>query len=154
MLTTEELQELEKEFIEFLILNGIAAKDWLSIKTEHPQKAMRMVELFSDVVFNRILRQTRFLERREQKELKTLQCLDEKFILVGLNASKIHDANLSDENYMKAAIADPPSGLEIYTSDIAYNKSREEEIFDLVENGFEIADGKLFKTLCLVLADS
>lgn len=154
LLSNEELNELEQEFIKFLILNGIAADDWKAIKEKHPQKAMRMIELFSDVVFDRIMRKTQFLERREKKELKALQCLADKFVLVGLNASKINEADFTSPDYFKAALNHPPEELEIYTLEMKYGKSREEAVFDMTEKGFVISDGKLFKTLCLALADS
>lgn len=43
LLTHEELIELEKEFIDFLILNSIVASDWMKIKNEEPEKATRFI---------------------------------------------------------------------------------------------------------------
>lgn len=154
LLSQEELAELEQEFIEFLILNGIAADDWKAMKEQHPDDSMRMIELFSDVVFDSIMRKTQFLELRDKRELKTLQCLEDKFVLVGLNASKTHEADFTDSQYVESALSTPPSNLEVYTVEIKYEKPRGEEVFQLMERGYEISDGKLFKTLCLALADS
>ena len=72
LLTIEELKEMEKEFVEYLILVGIAADDWVKLKDEEPEKAENIVCLFSDVVFEKIMRETQFLEKREAKELKAL----------------------------------------------------------------------------------
>ncbi len=151
LLTHEELIELEKEFIDFLILNSIVASDWMKIKKEDPEKAERVIHLFSDVVFEKIMREAQFLEMRNESELKTFQCLQDKFIVVGLNASKIKDANLKDNEFIKRALQNPPSNLEVYTTEIPYKSSREEELFKMTEIGFQISDGKLFKTLCLAL---
>ena len=73
--------------------------------------------------------------------------------MTGLNASKIHESNLLDSEYLKKAIQNPPSNLEVYTSEIPYKLSREEEVFKMTNEGFSISDGKLFKTLCLVLPE-
>lgn len=151
LLTHEELIELEKEFIDFLILNSIDASDWMKIKNEEPEKATRFIHLFSDIVFEKIMRETQFLELKGESELKAFQCLQDKFIVVGLNASKIKDANLKDNEFIKRAIQNPPSNLEVYTTEIPYKSSREEELFKMTERGFQISDGKLFKTLCLAL---
>ena len=158
LLTIEELKELEKEFVEYLILVGIAADDWVKLKDEEPEKAENIVHLFSDVVFGKIMRKTQFLEQRKTEELKVLQCLKDRFVVIGLNASKIHaspsgahETNLLDSEYLKKAMQIPPSNLEVYTTEIPYNLSREEDIFNLTKEGFSISDGKLFKTLCLVL---
>ena len=157
LLTIEELKEMEKEFVEYLILVGITADDWVKIKNEDPENAENIVHLFSDVVFEKIMRDTQYLEQRHAKELKALQCLKDKFVLIGLNALKIpaspggNEANLLDSEYLKKAMQSPPSNLEVYTTEIPYKLSREEEIFKMTKEGFDISDGKLFKTLCLVL---
>jgi hypothetical protein len=151
LLSNKELVELEKEFIDFLILNSIVASDWANIKNEDPAKAERIIHLFSDVVFEKIMRKSQFLEWRGESGLKALQCLKDKYIVVGLDASKIAGANLKEEKYMKMAIENPPQNLEVYTTEIPYTSSREVEMFELIEKGFQISDGKLFKTLCLVL---
>lgn len=151
LLTREELEEMEKEFVEYLILNGIAADDWVKIKEEDTDGAEQIVHLFSDVVFEKIMRKTNFLEYRSAKVIRVLQCLKEKFVLVGLDASKIQDANLKDPEFMKKAMQNPPENLEIYTKDMAYEVSREKEIFKMTEAGYQISDGKLFKALCLAL---
>lgn len=97
------------------------------------------------------MKETQFLELRGESELKAFQCLQDKFIVVGLNASKIKDANLKDNEFIKRAMQNPPSNLEVYTTEIPYKSSREEELFKMTESGFQISDGKLFKTLCLAL---
>ena len=151
LLSKEELEELEQEFIEYLILNGIASDDWLNIKKENQEEAEHIVMLFSDVVFEKIMRNVNYLEWRSSKEIKVLHCLKEKLVLVGLNASEIQEANLEDAVYMNSAIKNPPLHLKVYTKDIPYESSREEEIFKMTVLGFHIADGALYKTLCMVL---
>ena len=136
LLSDEELIELEKEFIEYLIFNGIVATDWVKLKTENPEKAQNIVHLFSDVVFEKIMRTTQFLEWKGTHEMKALQCLKDKFVIVGINASKIHGADLSDGEYVKAAIKNPPSKLQVYTKEIPYDQNREEEIFKMTFSDF------------------
>ncbi len=151
LLTDEELNEMEKEFVEFLILNGTVASEWVKLKETDPEKTNTIIHLFSDVVFEKIMRTTQFLEWKGIHELKSLQCLKDKFVVMGLNASKIHDADLSNDEYVSKAMKNPPSKLEVFTTEIPYERPREEEIFKLTELGYQISDGKLFKTLCLVL---
>ena len=151
VLTFEELEELENEFVEYLILNGITADDWAKIKADEHEQAQKIIHLFSDVVFEKIMRKTQFLELRDKHEVKVLQCLKDKFVLVGLNASNIYEADLTDSTYLQASVADPPSELEVYTSEISFKQSREQEIFIMTQNGFMISNGDLFKALCLAL---
>ena len=66
LLTIEELQEMEKEFVDYLILNGIYSDDWVSLKNDDPDKVQKIIHLFSDVVFENIMRKTQFLKQEVQ----------------------------------------------------------------------------------------
>ena len=150
----EELRELEKEFVEYLVVNGITAADWEKIKKEHAAKASHIIELFSDVVFESIMRKVRFLEWRTTYELKAFQCLENKLVLVGMSSDVSSGIDFTSAEFIKTAMDNPPSGLKIYTTEKPYNKVREIELFEMVQAGAVIADGKLFKSLCLALPPS
>lgn len=152
LLSSAELHELEKEFIDYLILNGIEAKDWEMLKRDKKQDAEKVIELFSDVVFEKILRNTRYLEWRSRKDIKSLHCLKDRFVVVGMDLSNIKGADLFDQKYLDLALTDPPAGIQAYHTEIKYQKSRELEIFALIDKGFVISDGSLFKTLSVMLA--
>lgn len=150
-LTFDELKELEKEFVEYLVLNGIVAEDWERMKKEEKEKAEKIIDLFSDVIFESILRKVEYLEFREAKEIKTFQCLNDRLVLVGLSAHSQNDADFTSSSYIQKAIQSPPETLKIYTKEKTYSKSREMELFEMTEAGATISDGHLFKTLCLAL---
>ena len=38
-LTLEELEELQKEFVDFLVINGITAEDWVKLKDNEVDKS-------------------------------------------------------------------------------------------------------------------
>jgi len=152
VLSIAELEEMEKEFIDYLVLNGIVANDWQKLKKSKPKNAEEIIELFSDVVFETIMRKTHYLEKRGEKEIRVLQCLKDKFVLVGINASKIDNADLTNPDYLRQAVHFPPSGLEVFTSEIKYEKLRELEIFEMTQQGYSISNGDLFKTICLVIS--
>jgi hypothetical protein len=39
LLTLEELKSMEKEFVDFLVLNGIPGEDWVKLKDTDPDRA-------------------------------------------------------------------------------------------------------------------
>lgn len=151
LLSLDELKELEKEFIDYLVVTGIAVEDWEKMKSDNPEKTANIIDLFSDVIFENIMQKTNYIQWRGEKELRTAQCLKDKFAIVGLDASKIQDANFKDSKYLNSAIQNPPSNLKVFTTEIHYEISREEEIFNMTQCGYQISDGELFKTICLVL---
>ncbi len=151
LLSLEELQEMEKEFVNYLVVNGIAAEDWERMKNEEPAKAERLIELFSDMVFETIMRNVQYLEYRERKEIITFQCLEDKMVLVGMKADGDANADFTSQDYIKRAMVSPPDGLKVYTSEKKYQKKREVEIFEMTQRGCFISEGNMFKTLCLAL---
>lgn len=151
LLTLEELEGLEKEFVDYLILNGITAEDWIKIKQEDTGNTNKIISLFSDVVFESIMRKVEFLEYREAKEIKTFQCLADKIVLVGMKADTNSNVDFTDPAFIQQASLNAPDTLKAYTSEKPYDLQRELELFDMIQNGCTISDGKVFKALCLAL---
>jgi hypothetical protein len=152
LLTWEELLELEKEFIEFLAVNGIDGQEWSRIKGENPEKSDRFIELFSDVVFEASMRKVKFLEMRSKHHLVCFQCLEKELVAVGMRDPMQRDEiDFTDSNFIQNSASKPPGNLEVYTNTKKYDSQREIELFELTTKGAVITDNKLFNSLCLAL---
>ncbi len=142
-LSSEELQLLEKDFIDFLVVNGITADDWIGIKKEDTDKAHKLLMLFSDVVFEKMMRKTEYLVKRMGNVLMCFHYGEKEATLLLVE-------NLSVD--VKLSELDPKdidqTILTISKQSKAYNKQREIELFQMIERGAEISDGKLFSKLC------
>lgn len=117
LLTHEELIEFEKEFIDFLIVNGIAAPDWVKMKEEHPKEAVKIIGSFSDVIFEGTMRKIEFLEIRTSKEVRCFHCLTEKMVLVGMRVQKESEMDFTNPEMLEMAISVPPKNLEFFTAE-------------------------------------
>ncbi len=155
LLTKEELVQFEKEFIDYLVVNGITGEDWAKLKETNPDKAEQITNLFSDVVFEKILRSIQFLSYIGKKEIMTFQCLKDEIVLVGIRISKEHEGyeeiDFTNTEMREKYLVAPPKGVKVFTQTKKYNKIREMELFQMTENGALIDEGNLFRTLCLVL---
>lgn len=147
-LSGKELEELEKEFIEYLVINGITVNEWDQLKKDDPEKVDRIIELFSDVVFEGVMRKVEFLQYRNANEVRAFQCLSDKVILASMTADA--GADFTNPDFIQQAISHPPSSLRVSTTEKPYGKQRELELFELVKAGCEISDGTLFKAICMV----
>lgn len=150
VLSTDELNELEKEFVDFLLLNGITADKWVQIKAEDKEAAEDMITLFSDVVLEGVLRKVKFLEYRSRADIKTFQCLDSSMVLVGMKSSN-SSVDFTDESFFQNALNHPLEGMQVYTTSKNYSQDREMELYNMIQSGCEISDGKVFKLLSLAL---
>lgn len=144
-LTTEELKTFEKEFVEYLIVNGIVAEDWERIKVEETDKAEKIIDLFSDVIFEGVMRKVAFMEIRTKGYVQAIQCLQDKMIMVVLTAN---DESIDLSNF-NGNVTYTAEQVSLHQGEKKYDKQREIELFDLTEKGYQISEGSLFKSLIL-----
>ncbi|MDB9939256.1 DUF6495 family protein, partial [Cyclobacteriaceae bacterium] len=83
-LTLEELEPLENEFIDFLVVNGVIADDWEQLLANDVEKSNQIIDAFSEVVFEGIMRKTQFLEYRSKGELITFSCMADLIYMAGI----------------------------------------------------------------------
>jgi hypothetical protein len=150
-LNREELSSLEKEFVDYLIINGIAADEWEKLKVTEHEKAEKIVELFSDVVWEGILRKAEFLIHFSKSSLYAFHCLQDHMQLVGLDDEN-DQVDFTEKNVFDELSKELPEGLSIFHQSKKYDGSREYEMFKMIEDGAQINDGKIFKQLSLLYA--
>ena len=86
-LTKEQLEELHKEFINFLATQSITADEWEDIKKNKPEVAEQEIDVFSDLVWEGVLKKAKYLENISAQHMYLFH-LDEKQIeLIGLKIS-------------------------------------------------------------------
>jgi hypothetical protein len=144
-LTLEELKNLEKEFIDFLVVNGIPAGDWEKIKTDE-SKAEGLIDSFSEVVFEKIMRQIEYVAHYSPHSIKMFHCQAESIHLIAIDTNA-PDIDLTTDAGIKRLKTYPPSDIQIYQSAKKYSPDREQEIFKMLSQGCVKTDGTLYKLL-------
>lgn len=138
-LSKEELQELKTEFIQFLVANGLDAAEWKRLNDEDLDAANEMVDLFSDVVFDKALNNMKFLKHVSKHHIKYFYCLENKVMLLSIKA---HDNSPLDFTQAEV-LSKLASGDEVFekgeitysTSEKEYVKERNIEVFELMNQG-------------------
>lgn len=139
-LTFDELQLFEKEFREYLAINGIDADLWKDIKENDLSKAQSIMDLFGDVVFNTVLTKITYLERIDDKGLKLFKYNPKEALLIGVDG--LTDKEQSIEQILSKA---KKGDLSLFTLKKDYQKSREEEVFQMIKLGCQVSNGELFE---------
>ena len=150
-LTTEELTVLEKQFISFLSAQGILAPDWVKIKESDPLQAQKIIEDFSNMVYGSVMSDAKYLERKTRHTLYCYQCLVDRFVLIALDIDKSLDIDLRDIELTNIKGDIPTAQMRVYTTDKRYKNAKEDAVFEMMEMGCEITDGRMFKVLGLML---
>ncbi len=146
-LSDQELQLLEKDFVHFLVANGIDNDEWVRVNTESKEKALEIVGLFSDVVIEKAIENVNYLEFRSAKSLKIFHCKEDEIILIGLDIDEESSLDFTEANSAEKAIEEGTDAIKTYKTKKAYHPNRAEEIFKMMEAGCYIVDGKFYNTL-------
>lgn len=147
-LTLDELKLFEQEFKEFLAVNGIDADLWKQMKTDDQNKVNQLISSFSDVIYNSVLLKLEYIEFATQNDIKYFYYGKEKAELIGLQSNEVSFTNPEE---MIKAIEEKKVSIKSYKTSKAYTKRREEELFDMIKNGCQPSDGKMFKLLSSVV---
>ena len=133
-----------------MVSHGVMNEEWRQINAETPDKAQDLVELFSDVVFGKVVEKVEYLIHRAPQDLKVFHFGDEQMTMVGLKLLN-PAVNLREEPYLEdlgLAIHDAGAdNIKLIRGRKGYQKSREEEAFILLEQGCEITTAELFDRL-------
>jgi hypothetical protein len=146
-LTTEELKELQPEFVHFLAAAQITGPDWDKIKRNEPSKAEELIEVFSDMVYDKVMRKIKFLEYREKKTLNIFHCTDEGITLVGIRVHEHSSLDLTADNVFTQWTESNNRAVNVIKTERPYAKEREVEVFELLQSGCLITDERLFNVL-------
>lgn len=139
ILNNKELEPLKEDFVKFLSANTVTGKDWDKIKSNNPNEALKLVEIFSDIVWEKALDKIKYLEHRDNKYLKVFYCGENKIELVGFKVNAINAPSLLDEATFKllgsGELKFSELDAEFSSSEKNYSLSRNMEVFSMIESG-------------------
>ncbi len=147
ILSDIELKELEKEFIQFLVANGIDDAEWKKINNTNSDRAIELVELFSDVVFEKAFIKVQFLEHLEPASIKVFMFTSDKIYLIGIDSAH-PEIDFRDKDVMTALATnflEYKDKLHIYKTNKPIAENREAEIFKMLKDGCLVIDEDRFK---------
>ncbi len=134
MLTDEELELLEEDLKHFLISNGVDGDTWVKINEKNPEKAIKLIELFSDVVLQKVYEKIKFIEHRTDSSCMVFKLNEDKIELISIN-SKNPELSLKTPELIHQALVKSPDQLTMFKSDKHYTKNREIEIHEMLSQG-------------------
>lgn len=134
-LPESDLQELEQDFIHFLASASITAQDWVNMKEQETDKANELIEVFSDIVYEKVFKNMRYLDHRTPTSLKVFFLDQEKIFMNGIEVDESSGIDLTKDDFLKELSKGNTSGLNVFSQEKAYQGNREEEIFRMMQNG-------------------
>lgn len=146
-LTKEQFEELHLEFATFLAAQQIDVKEWETIKKEKPTVAQEEMNVFSDVVWDRVLSKAKYLEHFSENSINLFRCDAEQIHRIVVKINKKGLNLFKEEDYKWFIDNSNAENIEYFKGQKPYTKNRNEEIFDLIEKGSVVCDGKLYEAI-------
>ena len=158
LLSFEELQSLDKEFMGFLAKRSITPEEWSHIRIKSQEKAVELIEAFSEQVFEQVLGQVEYLEHKEAKKYRHLHFKKDTYVELGLTADPESDMDFRDpeqlQEFINSVQKSLATKLSVFRKEEKYEKSRTEEIFMYVEAGAKRSDKKAFDLMEVLYNES
>ena len=85
-LTKEQFEELHQEFINFLSTQSIDKAEWDKIKTEKPEVAEQELDVFSDLIWEGVLTNAKYVEHFSKSHIFLFHCHEKELRTIIIKA--------------------------------------------------------------------
>ena len=143
-LTKDQFVELHKEFIDFLSSNSITFEDWTILKQNNDGKIEGLLDLFSDIVWAKVLDKTRYLENISKNHIYLFSFGDSQMMFIAIYTENNEvDFTTSDGfSWLRDNLFN--DSVKMYNSNKNYSEDKLADKFDLINKGGIITKGELF----------
>jgi hypothetical protein len=141
-LSSDELFALEIEFKQFLVVHEQYDEEWRSLAENNPSKAEQFIELFSDLVLEKVYNQVSFLVHFSKGLVSFFDMTNDP-----LKAYHIkYPAHLSSQNekQLETLVSSHFNELQFYFGEKKLMKDKADEVFDLIRKGSEVCEDIYF----------
>jgi hypothetical protein len=143
-LTKEQFEELHQEFINFLATQSITAEEWSDIKANKPDIAEEELDIFSDLVWEGVLKKVEYLEHISPQHLFLFHFTETQIELIKIQVNHPNIDITTSEGYAWLQKHFFDEEVDIHEATKALSDDRNKDIFALIKQGANITKGKLF----------
>ncbi|MGV6828598.1 MAG: DUF6495 family protein [Flavobacteriales bacterium] len=144
-LTKEQFKELHQEFINFLATQSITASEWEKIKKDKPKVAEQELDVFSDLIWEGVIKNARFLENTSPQQLFLFKLEEQEIHLISVRILD-HSIDITTaEGYAWLQQNFASDNVEFYTASKNYSDDKNKDIFSLILQGAIITKGSLYQ---------
>ena len=142
-LTKEQFEELHQEFINFLSTQTITADEWKTIKENTPEVAEQELDVFSDLVWEGVLKKVTYLEHISAQQMHLFHLNENDMKVIGVKLKRDLDLTTPEGfNWLRENLLD--DDVEFLQAKKEYSKDKNLDKFTLIQQGAVITKGDLF----------
>lgn len=143
-LTKEQFEKLHKEFINFLATQSITVEEWKTIKESTPKVAEQELDVFSDLVWEGVLKKVDFLEHISPQQIHLFSLNETNMKVISIKLKRDMDLTTKEGfNWLRENLMD--NDVKFLQAKKEYSKDKNLDKFILIQQGAVITKGDLFK---------
>lgn len=146
-LTHEQFEALHQEFAVFLAAQGLDQPKWKELKKNQSKKVKLLLDLFSDVVWDKIISGCEFLEFSTPDQLFLFEILEKTASVIILKVEKLEIDLESSSGFQWVLDHMDSDQVTIYQGSRTYTSGRNDFVYDYLKKGAVQSEGKRFKAL-------
>ena len=146
-LTKEQFETLHEEFAKFLATQSIDQPQWEEMKREKPSLVEEELDLFSDLIWEKTLKKAVYLENTAVSQAFLFEIGTESMQLRVLRCNNADVDLTNSEGWEWALQHVQENAVELMISEKVFGTDREQEIFDLIQQGCTLSDGQRHRQL-------
>jgi hypothetical protein len=143
-LTKEQFEELHPEFINFLASQSIDKAEWDLIKVNKPEVAEQELDVFSDLIWEGVLSNAKYLEHFSKNHIFLFHCQEKLIQSIVLKALEPQVDFMEKEGLQWLSDNIFTDTVEIHLGKKEYQEERNASIFNLIKEGAILSDGQLY----------
>ncbi|MBC7524553.1 MAG: hypothetical protein H7239_08970 [Flavobacterium sp.] len=146
-LTKEQQEALHQEFSTFLASQAIDKKEWDEIKLNKPEVAEQELDIFSDLIWEGVLKSAQFLEHFSKNHIFLFHCQELQLRSIILKSLDTNVDFLNKNGLQWLSDNMFTDNVEIIIGKKEYDNERNESIFKLINEGAILSDGQLYNQI-------
>ena len=143
-LTKEQFEELHKEFINFLATQSVTSNEWQDIKDNKPELAEQELDVFSDLVWEGVLNQTKYIEHISAQQMHLFHLNENTMHVIAVQIKNAIDITTKEGfDWLRNNLMD--DNIEFLQAKKDYSEDKNKDKFILIQQGGLITQGELFQ---------
>lgn len=150
-LTKEQFEELHPEFINFLATQSIDKAEWDSLKANQPELVEQELDVFSDLIWEGVLTRATYLEYFSKNHVFLFHCKPDQIESIVLKSADATVDFLTKDGLHWLSDHLFTDSVEMQRGAKNYAEDRNLALFDLIQQGAILSDGKLYEQILSII---
>ena len=133
------------EFINFLATQSITAGEWDDIKANTPDVAEEEIDIFSDLVWEKVLANAQYLEHFSKDQIHLFELGEDQMFLIAIKVNNKNIEITTKEGYQWLRENLLNDEVVIYNASKGYGDDKNLDKFALIRQGANITKGELYR---------